>query len=103
MRRQVPAVALLALSLVFAGSAQSRVSGDLLPNLVEVPPSYVHVSPAVTGGGYELRFTATAGNNGAGPLELHAARPKTSARFTVVQRVALAGVGTRTRTLNVTL
>lgn len=102
--------ATMALALV-AGvtgvAAAQPVAGlrELLPNLVELPPSDLQVV-AVTRKGvtrYELRFTSTAGNNGAGPLLFVANRPGPRARFTAAQLIVLANGMTRRVPLAVTI
>jgi hypothetical protein len=93
----VLAVALL-LSLVAAGGPPQR---ELLPNLVELPPAYVHVQ--TTHGRQLLRFASTAANDGAGPIVVSSRRASPSVPFTSVQRVSVAGGGTHAYPLAVTL
>ena len=89
-------------SAVVAAAAAPR---DLLPNLVELPPSDVQVATVTTNGAarYELRFTSTAGNNGAGPLLLLASRTGPKARFTAAQLIVLANGATRRLPLSVSI
>ena len=82
-------VAVVSPGVAFAGSGR-----DVLPNLVEVPPTDIHV--ARTTDGWVLRFTSTAGNSGPGPLVVVATRANDRAAFDIVQRISLAGGGYRT-------
>ena len=91
------AVALL-LSLIATAAPPHR---ELLPNLVELPPAYVHVQ--TTHGRHLLRFASTAANAGSGPVVVSSGRSSPAAPFTSVQLMSAAGGGTRAYPLAVTL
>ena len=79
---------------------------DVLPNLVELPPTDLAVAVIEQPDGssrYELRFTSIAGNSGAGALEVRSTRRSSLAPWTSVQAVALAGGGARTAPLPITI
>src|SRR3990170_6082870 len=65
---------------------------ELLPNLVEPPPTQLRVQAVVVAGEtrYELRFTSTAANMGAGPLVVRLVRPSSAAPFAAAQVVSLS-------------
>ena len=91
-------VAALLVSLVAATAPPQQ---ELLPNLVELPPAYVHVQ--TTRDRHLLRFASTAANAGAGPVIVSSRRASTAAPFTSAQLVSTAGGGTRAYPLTVTL
>jgi len=70
---------------------------ELLPNLVELPPTQLRVRAVVVAGEtrYELRFTSTAANMGAGPLVVRLVRPSSSAPFAAAQVVSRSNGSTR--------
>lgn len=83
---------LLVASDALAGSAR-----ELLPNLVELPPSQLRVVAVAAGSTkrYELRFTSTTANMGSGPLVVRLARPSTAAPFATTQIVSRSDGSTR--------
>lgn len=84
-----------AVATATAGSV-APAARDLLPNLLELPPTDLAVWPARDGSArWELRFTSIAGNNGEGPLVVRSTRPSATAAWRSVQVISLAGGGTR--------
>lgn len=103
-RRVLPgtlAAAALAVAAVIAGAASGATAvaaappaatapADVLPNLVQLPPSDVQVVETRRGGTtrWDLRFTSIAGNSGSGPLHVRSTRATATGRWTTVQLVS---------------
>lgn len=83
--------------LLAAAPALGGAPRELLPNLVELPPSQLRVVAVAAGGTkrYELRFTSTTANTGPGPLVVRIVRPSTEAPFATSQIVSRSDGSTR--------
>ena len=92
---------------VAGGAPAQRQAGDLLPNLVELPPSELAVVAGPAGARpaarWEVTFTSTAGNAGQGALVVRSTRGSAAAAWRSVQVIEQAGGGTRTLPLPVTV
>lgn len=88
-------LAICALLISGAVNGSAFAAAGLLPNLVELPPTDIHVTPSADGRSYDLRFTSTAGNTGSGPLVVSASRVSPTKPFRIVQLIAI-GDGTNT-------
>ena len=102
------AVGAIALLLGVGVPALPALAGpplELLPNLVELPPTQLRVQAVVVAGKtrYELRFTSTAANMGAGPLVVRLVRPSSSAPFAAAQVVSRSDGSTRSYPITVSV
>lgn len=99
------AAGVLAFSFHATASGAPGAGSDLLPNLVELPPTDIAVAQIAeaTPPRWELRFTSIAGNSGEGPLAVVAVRASAAEAFTVVQRVSRRGGPPRSLPLRVSL